>query len=159
MRETYFSDDIREFLFLLGKYKVKYVIVGGEAVIYYGHARLTGDIDFFYESTFQNAQNLYGALLDFWDQSIPGINSSDVFLKQGTIVQFGQPPNRLDLINVIDGVSFQEAWETRVSETINVKNDKCTIYFINLENLIRNKKAAKRHKDLEDIKFLKRAIK
>jgi len=50
----YFSEDISEFIYLLYKYKVKYVIVGGEAVIYYGHARLTGDIDFFYESTREN---------------------------------------------------------------------------------------------------------
>ena len=48
--DNYFSNDIREFLFLLTKYSVKYVILGGEAVIYYGYARVTEDIDiFFYE--------------------------------------------------------------------------------------------------------------
>jgi predicted nucleotidyltransferase len=47
MSKIFFSSDIVEFLFLLHKHKVKYVIVGGEAVIYYGHARLTGDIDIF----------------------------------------------------------------------------------------------------------------
>jgi hypothetical protein len=47
MRTIYFSHDISEFLFLLFNNKVRYLIVGGEAVIYYGHARLTGDIGFF----------------------------------------------------------------------------------------------------------------
>jgi hypothetical protein len=45
MDPYYFSPDILEFLRLLSIYKVRYLIVGGEAVIYYGHARLTGDID------------------------------------------------------------------------------------------------------------------
>ena len=45
MKSSYFSKDVREFLCLLYKYNVKYVIVGGEAVIFHGHARLTGDID------------------------------------------------------------------------------------------------------------------
>lgn len=47
MKVSHFSKDVREFLMLLAKYQVKYLIVGGEAVIYYGYARLTGDIDFF----------------------------------------------------------------------------------------------------------------
>lgn len=47
MRATYFSEDTRAFLQLLYKHKVKYMIVGGEAVIYYGYPRLTGDVDFF----------------------------------------------------------------------------------------------------------------
>jgi len=159
MRGSYFSNDIQDFFLLLVKYEVKYLIVGGEAVIYYGHARLTGDIDFFYEASTDNAEKLYSALLEFWDQSVPGINSSDVFLKPGAIVQFGQPPNRIDLINIIDGVSFKEAWESQISETVILKNNKCTIYYIDLKNLIKNKKAAKRNKDIEDIKYLEKISK
>jgi len=58
MKAFHFSEDIQDFLRLLSVYRVKYVIVGGEAVIYYGYARLTGDIDIFYEPTPGNAQNL-----------------------------------------------------------------------------------------------------
>ena len=47
MRVSYFSKDVQEFLKLLAAHKVKYLIVGGEAVIYHGYARLTGDVDFF----------------------------------------------------------------------------------------------------------------
>jgi len=54
MTNPNFSKNIKEFLFLLHNHKVKYLIVGGEAVIYYGHARLTGDIDIFYDSSKRN---------------------------------------------------------------------------------------------------------
>ncbi len=47
MKSSYFSEDVREFLYLLYKYNVEYAIVGGETVIFHGHARLTGDIDNF----------------------------------------------------------------------------------------------------------------
>ena len=51
LEASYFSPDILEFIKLLHVHRVRYVVVGGEAVIYYGHARLTGDIDFFYDSS------------------------------------------------------------------------------------------------------------
>ncbi len=51
MKATCFSDDVQEFLRILAVHKVKYLIVGGEAVIYHGYARLTGDVDFVFESS------------------------------------------------------------------------------------------------------------
>lgn len=65
MKNNYFSPDVSEFLYLLSKYKVKYLIVGGEAVIYYGHTRLTGDIDIYYSTVKENIKNLYLALKEF----------------------------------------------------------------------------------------------
>jgi len=62
MNKIYFSPDVSEFLFLLFKNKVRYLIVGGEAVIYYGHARLTGDIDIFYDREKKNIRKLYRIL-------------------------------------------------------------------------------------------------
>jgi hypothetical protein len=61
----YFSSDIREFIVRLHWHEVRYVVVGGEAVIHYGHARLTGDIDFFYDRTSGNTQALFEVLLAF----------------------------------------------------------------------------------------------
>ena len=77
MKTKYFSSDVSEFLFLLFKHKVRYLIVGGEAVIYYGHARLTGDIDLFYDRENNNIQKLYSTLTEFWNSNIPGIKSKD----------------------------------------------------------------------------------
>jgi hypothetical protein len=62
----HFSPDILEFILLLHTQAVRYVVVGGEAVIYYGHARLTGDIDFFYDSSEENTAALFHALSVFW---------------------------------------------------------------------------------------------
>ena len=75
MKSDYFSQDTRDLLRLLYLYKVKYVIVGGEAVIYYGYPRLTGDVDFFYQLDDENVKRLYKALIEFWDKDIPGIHA------------------------------------------------------------------------------------
>jgi hypothetical protein len=62
MKASYFSTDVQEFIRTLAEHDVLYVIVGGEAVVYHGHARLTNGIDFFYEPTVENAEKLYAAL-------------------------------------------------------------------------------------------------
>ena len=157
MKASHFSPDIQEFLFLLSIHKVKYVIVGGEAVIYYGFARLTGDIDFFYEPTASNVQLLYRALCEFWQGSIPGIQSPSELASKGIILQFGVPPNRIDLVNSITGVSFEAAWKSRTREKLEIKKRICPIFFIGLDQLIKNKEAVGRHKDLEDLKYLRAA--
>ena len=88
----------------------RYLIVGGEAVIFHGYPRVTGDVDFFYENTPANTRRLFNALLDFWEGRIPGIAAPEELRKLGIILQFGRPPHRIDLMNRIDGVSFSEAW-------------------------------------------------
>lgn len=158
MRASHFSSDIQEFLRLLSIHGVRYVIVGGEAVIYYGYARLTGDVDFFYEATPENVARLYDVLNHFWGGDIPGLRSSGELLSKGTILQFGVPPNRIDLINSIDAVSFKEAWDSRIEEGIEIERGKYQVHYIGLEELIRNKEAVRRYKDLEDLRYLKAAL-
>lgn len=68
-----FSEDILEFIRLLGRHEVRYVIVGGEAVIFYGYPRLTGDIDFLYDRTEPNSLRLFNCLVEFWRGEIPEI--------------------------------------------------------------------------------------
>ena len=157
MKASHFSEDIQEVLTLLAKHQVKYLIVGGEAVIYYGHARLTGDIDLFYEASPDNVANLYQTLDEFWKGDIPEVDSSEELLEPGIILQFGAPPNRLDLLNTIDGVSFQEAWSKKTTVHIRVEDNKIPVYFIGLDDLIRNKETLGRYKDLEDLKYLRKA--
>ncbi len=159
MKSSHFSPDIQDFLRFLSIHSVRYVIVGGEAVIYYGYARLTGDVDIFYGASPENVKKLYEALNDFWERDIPGIESSSELLSNGIILQFGVPPNRIDLINSIDEVSFEEAWEFRTEEEIEIRGKKHKAYYIGLDQLIRNKEAAKRYKDLQDLKYLKAAQK
>lgn len=154
MDPSYFSPDTSEFIRLLAEHKVHYLIVGGEAVIFYGYARLTGDVDFYYDRTQENTENLYSALKDFWQGEVPGIKDSSELMQKGIVFQFGRPPNRIDLINVISGVEFDKAWQNRTLEEVEIKKKKYPLFYIGLEELIQNKKKAKRFKDLEDLKYL-----
>jgi hypothetical protein len=153
-----FSPDIREFLRLLHAHDVRYMIVGGEAVIFYGHARLTGDVDFFYDIDFDNVRRLYSALDEFWAGSVPGLTSPEELAAPGLIVQFGVPPNRIDLMNRIDGVSFDEAWPARTVVSLDIGKHVVPVTYVGLDALIRNKKAAARPKDMDDLPYLTEAL-
>lgn len=156
---THFPPDAQEMLSALAKHKVRYLIVGAEAVIYHGFARLTGDIDIFYDSTEVNAARLLEALKDFWKGRVPGIKTASDLCQAGMIVQFGHPPNRIDLINEISGVGFAEAWERRSNQVHILKGKRLRVPYIGLLDLIKNKKACGRPKDLEDLKYLEEKAK
>ena len=126
----HFSADIQTFIELLFRHEVRYLIVGGEAVIFYGHVRLTGDVDFYYSLDNANLRRLFGALADFWDGSIPGVGTVTDLAVKGQIIQFGVPPNRIDLINVVDGVDFDDAWPERVIATLGQPPESVPILFI-----------------------------
>lgn len=157
MRADHFSEDILDFFRCLSAHEVKYLVIGGEAVIYYGNPRLTGDIDFFFEAKTENVKKLFYSLLKFWDDNIPGLESYTELLEVGVIIQFGVPPNRIDLINKIDGVGFEEAWENREMVDLEFSDTKIKIPYIGLDQLIKNKQVADRLKDQEDLKYLVRA--
>ena len=154
MKISYFSPDVQDFIRLLAKYEVRYVIIGGAAVIYYGSTRLTGDIDFLYESSANNAKKLFLALDEFWGGSIPGIKKEEELIGENIVVQFGVIPNRIDLITSIEAVEFKDAWKNRLEEKITIDNKEYPIYFISLEQLIKNKESVNRDKDKQDLKFL-----
>jgi len=94
-----FSPDVSDFLYLLFKNKVQYLIVGGEAVIYYGYARLTGDIDIYYDQSKVNTQKLFSCLNEFWENDIPGIKSPEELERDGIVIQYDIPHSRIDLNN------------------------------------------------------------
>src|SRR4030042_2674552 len=139
MTPSYFSRDIQDFLTLLFKHKVRYLIVGAEAVIFHGFARLTGDIDIFFEPSPKNCRALFSALQEFWAGPVPGIGSPAELATKGTIIQFGYPPNRIDLINAISGVNFSEAWMGRSPQTFLIRKQSVTVHYIGRSALIKNK--------------------
>jgi hypothetical protein len=140
--------DFREFIELLNSHDVRYLIVGGYAVAYHGHPRMTGDIDVFIEISEENAKKLEAVMADFGFSSL-GLTAND-FLEPGIIIQLGYPPNRIDLITSLSGVDFASAWEERVSETM----DGVKLVFIDKNSLIVNKSVAGRPKDLADLDAL-----
>lgn len=156
MSPSVFSADCIEFISILNAHSVKWAIVGGEAVIYYGHIRLTGDVDFFYSSEEKNIKKLWDSLSDFWDGNVPGNLSENDLSEIGNFIQFGVPPNRIYLMNKIDGVDFDEVWENKVVEYIQAENEKIQVNYIGLDQLIKNKSVSNRPKDKEDLKYLKR---
>jgi predicted nucleotidyltransferase len=156
---SHFPQDFLDIFVLLRKHGVRFLIVGAEAVIYHGYARLTGDIDLFYEPSLKNRRALFAALREFWSGEVPGIGSVQDLARKGMIIQFGYPPNRIDLLNAISGVTFNEAWKGRISENLRVRGQTIAVCYIGLAALIKNKKAVGRPKDLEDLKYLREAAK
>jgi hypothetical protein len=161
IRKGYFSPDAVDLMRTLQLREVRYILIGGEAVIYYGHARLTGDIDFFYDCRADNSGRLFEALVDFWDGDIPGIAKEEELAAENVILQFGRPPHRIDLVSSIDGVSFDRAWENGVFLEIEGERagvDALRFKLIGLSDLIANKKASNRPRDQEDLEFLEKII-
>jgi len=152
--EANFSEDILTFLRLLAKRRVRFLIVGGEAVIYHGYPRLTGDIDFFYDNTSLNCRRLFQVLLEFWDGRIPGVTSSEELRAEKLILQFGRPPHRIDLMNRIDRVTFPRAWKSRIEVRLKTKSGLVPVHYIGLRALVANKRATGRPRDLDDALFL-----
>ena len=152
MKASHFSPDTWELIGLFQTHGVKYVVVGGEAVIHYGHARLTGDVDFFYGTELENTERLFSALLEFWGGDVPSVDTARDLATPDQVLQFGRPPNRIDLLTQISGVSFDEAWDSR--QTL-IADDGTPVFMISRPLLLRNKEASGRPKDLDDAAFLR----
>ncbi len=142
------NKDFRDFIGCLNKHKVEYLIVGGYAVALHGHPRYTKDLDVFINITIDNAQKLVDAIIDFGFSSLQ-LNVND-FTEPGNIIQLGYPPNRIDLITSATGLEFDQAWPARI--VIDIEG--LDVNFIDLEHLIRNKRATGRYQDLADIENL-----
>ena len=140
--------DLREFVELLNAHDVYFVIVGAFALAHYGHARYTSDIDFFIEKSSENAERILRALRDFGFGEI-GLTQEDLALKD-RVIQLGVAPNRIDLLTVLSGVSFEEVWASReIGEIGGLK-----VPFISRAMLKQNKLATGRPQDLADAMHL-----
>ena len=95
---------------------------------------------------------MLAALEDFGFGSLP--LSVDELVAPDLVIQLGYPPHRIDLLTGIDGIEFDEAWERRIS----VRIDEDELPFISRDDLITNKLAAGRPKDLADVAALEEAI-
>jgi hypothetical protein len=140
--------DLREFIELLNSTKIKYLLVGGHAVAYHGFPRFTGDMDFFVECSNWNLSALAKLLRDFGFSALADEVMPSTL--PGMVFQLGRPPNRIDLLTSIDGVDFEEAWQSRETAVI----DGIQVPILSKPMLIRNKRASGRLKDLEDLRQL-----
>ena len=129
---------------------MRFLVVGAQAMAAHGVPRATGDMDVWVEPTRANARAVWRALLEFGAPVEAFDLSVDDFAVAGNVVQVGLPPRRIDLLTSIDGVEFADAWESRLVTRI----ADCPVPFLAREELLRNKRAAGRPKDLLDIELL-----
>lgn len=154
MKAEVFSPDALEFLGLLAKHEVRYVLIGGTAVIYHGYPRLTGDLDVLYECEGGNVRRLWAALNEFWRGSVPSLTGAAELENPEIVVQFGRPPNRIDLIARLESVPFDSAWNNRVRDRIVTASGAIPVSILGLAELRRSKQDAGRPKDLDDLEHL-----
>jgi hypothetical protein len=138
------TQDFKELLNIFSEHEVRYLIVGGYAVMKYSEPRFTKDLDIWVEASPENAQKVFTSLKTF-GAPLDGL-TVDHFADAG-FYQMGRPPVRVDILMNIEGVEFQSAWANRVEADF----DGVPSYFIGLADLIENKKTSGRLQDLADI--------
>ena len=141
-------DTFKELLESLNKNKVRYLLIGGYAVGMHGHPRATEDIDLFVSRDEHNAKRIIWALTEF------GLGTSnlkpEIFTQENSLVVMGVAPLAVDILNYLKGIDFESAFQRRKVVT-------CAgieVNLISLEDLIKNKIAVGRHKDLADVERL-----
>jgi hypothetical protein len=133
--------DIQDFLKLLNKHRVRYLVVGGYAVMKYTEPFYTKEIDIWIKPTPKNAERAYRSVIEFGAPG-SGLTVQDLTEPQ-TVFQFGVAPVRVDIMTSIDAVSFPDAWKQRVR----TKLEGIPISVISLAHLKQNKRASDRDTD------------
>jgi len=146
------NPDFRDMVAALCDAGAEFLVVGAFAVSFHGHPRTTGDMDVWVRPSAANASRVIAALTDFGAPiAALGIVAED-FERSDVVVQIGVAPRRIDLLTGISGVAFDEAWPTRVTVDWNGRQ----VAFLGFEELLRNKRASGRAKDLLDVEELER---
>lgn len=144
------SPDFKEMLRLFEENNVEYLIVGGYAVIRYTQPRYTKDIDLWIRPSAENASRVADAFRSF---GIPLIEVSEEDLShEGLQYMVGLPPNAIDFLTSIKGLTFEAAWANkRVFETRHGK-----LIYLSPSDLVASKRATGRLQDLADVEEILR---
>jgi hypothetical protein len=144
-----FNPDFTDFINCLNENHVEYILVGGYAVIIRGYSRSTGDMDIWVNKTKENFLRLQNALKDF---GVPpeAVAEEQFFSDEFDVFTIGRPPSAIEIMTAIKGVGFSEAFATSTLETF----EEVVVRVIHLNQLVKAKRAAGRHKDLNDLENL-----
>jgi hypothetical protein len=142
------NEDYKEMLRLLAEERVDHLLVGAYALAAHGHPRATMDIDLWVAPTPNNAEAVLRALVRF-GAPLHGLTKDDL-LRDDTVFQIGVAPRRIDLITGASGLRFEDAAERAVKVTM----DGLHIHILSREDMIVNKRASGRPKDLLDAELL-----
>ena len=143
------TDDLKELIASLQSHSVTFLVVGSVALSIHAKARYTEDLDLWLARTEENLDRLQGALTDY------GLDVDENLLrafldKDRQMIILGAAPHAVDLMNFLEGVSFDDAWSNRVSGSLWGK----TVDFIGKRHFIQSKRAAGRPKDLADLALI-----
>ena len=144
------NSDFSDLLRLFNAGRVRYLVIGGFAVIQYAEPRFTADLDLWVGTDPGNAGAVYEALREF-GAPLSGLTAGD-FAEEGYLYQMGVPPVRVDVLMGIPGIGFEEAWARRVE----IDFDGLPVPFISREDLITAKRASGRPQDMIDVQSLLR---
>jgi predicted nucleotidyltransferase len=145
------NSDFKELLNLFNTNGVKYLIIGGYAVIEYTEPRYTKDLDIWISAEKENATVVFQSLREF-GAPLSGITADD-FANEELFYQMGRPPGRVDILMSIPGVNFSDAWSRRVETDF----EGVKVPLISRQDLIAAKIASGRTEDKRDVKALKQA--
>ena len=139
-------EDFKDFLNFLNKNGVKYLLLGGWAVGIHGYPRATGDMDVLIAIDDANLDKLLKALFEF---GAPTINKGH-FKEKGNVFRMGRSPIKIDIINEASGIDIEDCYSRR--DVVHI--DGIDISLISKEDLIKNKRASGRAKDIADVENL-----
>lgn len=143
--------DQRDLLTVFNAHDVKYLVIGAHAVGVHAEPRGTKDLDVFIKADETNSKAVYAALREY-GAPLGKMTTADFNDEPSSVFQIGVEPDRVDILQGIAGVTFDEAWKDRVETLL----DKDTpAHVISLEHLIQNKLASGRYQDLADVEKLR----
>jgi hypothetical protein len=142
--------DFKELLESLNTNKVRYLMIGGYAVGIYGYSRATNDLDVFVSNDRENVVRLLKALADFGFRD-PGL-SEDILYEDRSMIEMGIEPMKVQILNFADGLDFEDCYARKNSVAI----EDILVDTISKRDLVKNKTATGRHKDLADVDRLKK---
>ncbi len=147
---TTLNEDFRDLLKAFAEGDVRFLVVGAYALAVHGLPRATGDLDVWIEPTSENARKAYSALASF-GAPLRDLTEEDL-ATPGTVFQIGVMPRRIDVLTQLSGIDFESAWPHRIFGTY----EEIQFPVIGRNELIQNKRATGRPKDLVDLDALVR---
>lgn len=142
------NQDFRDVLLALSAANAEFLIVGAYAMAVHGHPRATGDLDIWVNRSPENSQRVFAALVQF-GAPLTRLKPAD-FSEPDVVFQMGVAPNRVDILTSIDGVEFPPAWQHRQMASV----ENLMVPVISRQDLIENKRASGRPKDVQDVLVL-----
>lgn len=143
--------DQKDLLTVFNAHGVKYLVIGAHAVGVHAEPRGTKDLDVFIKADEENSEAVFAALAQY-GAPLAGMTPDDFNDEPASVFQLGIEPDRVDILQGIAGVTFDEAWDSRIESLLDTDTP---AHVISLEHLIQNKLASGRYQDLADVEKLR----